>query len=251
MTILLYQSPFGSQIYGTAIEGSDIDIGRVILEPKSKLFGIQDAESIEQSIKDGEDVREVYLRRFIRLCVAGNPNVLEWLFTPTHLTEGLPIFYHNIIGNRSLFIVKDRIIRSHLGFAKSQIIKMRNHEREMGAKRKLLYEKFGYDTKYASHAIRLLFQLRQLLTEGIIEYPYPKDLIENVLLPIKKGEVALNEFDRLYEEELRITESLIDGPKRNALFGAKTPDYLKIAFLLESTYHKLYYNQDLGDNRNV
>lgn len=208
--IQLLSSKFGSQVYGTAQPNSDVDIAKVYLEPTCYIFGIQEAPSLHQKIDGEQDIREYYLRRFIRLCVAGNPNTLELLYTPPeHILDIHPTFellYND--NDKELLLNKSNIVNAHLGFAKSQIMKMRQHEREMGAKRKELCRKYGYDVKFATHALRLTYQLRDLLTLGRIQFPYATDQLK-ILRSIRGGEVELTAFDDIYAKAVEGIDQLI------------------------------------------
>ena len=64
----------------------------------------------------------------------------------------------------------------------------------MGAKRKELVEKFGYDTKNASHLIRLLKMGIEALTTGELLIERPDN---NMLLEIKRGEWKLERVLKL------------------------------------------------------
>lgn len=234
-TLKLLETKFGSQVYGTATPFSDIDIGVVALESPLHVFGLQDATDFPQ-IQDAEnrDVRRFWLKRFLRLCVRGNPNVLEWLYTPDEHIEFMhPLFNQFVLNYRSQFLDYDKIIQSHLGFAKSQIIKMTRHEKEMGAKRRALVEVYGYDTKYASHAIRLIYQLTDVLSRGRIVLPYPEN-VRTELLAIKLGQVSLSEFDVIYQARKDEVEQLIVD-KRDLIDSVK-PDHDTIACILEEFY---------------
>lgn len=233
----LLETKFGSQVYGTATPFSDIDVGVVALESPLHIFGLQDATDFPQ-IQDEEnrDVRRFWLKRFLRLCVRGNPNVLEWLYTPEeHVIYTHPLFENYILFYRDVFLDYDKIIQSHLGFAKSQIIKMTRHEKEMGAKRKSLVMAYGYDTKYASHAIRLIYQLTQILEHGRIVLPYPES-VRTELLSIKIGQVSLSEFDVIYQERKAAVEKVIED--NQDLIRMTKPNHQTIAGILEEVYQK-------------
>ncbi len=69
--------------------------------------------------------------------------------------------------------------------------------RKLGAKRKEQIKKFGYVASSASHAIRLLGQLSELLLTGKITFPRPNtDLLRNV----KLGKLSIEEVTEVYEE---------------------------------------------------
>jgi hypothetical protein len=86
--------------------------------------------------------------------------------------------------------------------------------------RRVLEEKYGYDTKCIMHVFRLLEEGRQLLTTGKIEFPLHN---AEELLEIKHGKYQYDEalekasemekdFEKLYTES-----SLPHSPNRNAL----------------------------------
>jgi predicted nucleotidyltransferase len=87
-------------------------------------------------------------------------------------------------------------------------------------KRKGTEEKFGYDSKYASHLFRLMTEGKQLLLEGVIKFPLYN---AEYLLAIKNGALAYEEmlelagsmagnFDNWYD-----LSTLPDKPDRNGL----------------------------------
>jgi hypothetical protein len=85
----------------------------------------------------------------------------------------------------------------------------------MGAKRKALVEKFGYDCKNAAHLIRLLRMGIEFLKDGEL---YVKREDAPQLLDIKKGCWTLkqvkDEADRLFKlsEETYLKSTLPKGP---------------------------------------
>ena len=90
----------------------------------------------------------------------------------------------------------------------------------MGAKRKALVDKFGYDTKNASHLIRLLRMGIEFLTDGVL---YVERHDARQLLEIKRGEWTLEqvktEADRLFKlaDEAYIKSSLPKEVDRDAI----------------------------------
>jgi predicted nucleotidyltransferase len=240
MTKLL-ECKFGSQVYGTATPLSDIDIGVVLLEPKEFIFGIANltrkSTTIAQEVEGETDVRTMYLRRFLSLCAQGNPNVLEWLYTPgEHIDEMHPMFRKYVWDNRNLLLNKKRLVASHLGFAKSQVIRMRNHENDMGAKRRALYAQYGYDVKFASHALRLMYQLSDIMVHGKIRLPYTPDQ-QDILRAVKGGEWTLDRFDKYYED----AETITKGNVEKCDFLPNKTNFQAIAELLERFYREVYY----------
>jgi len=236
----LFKTQFGSQVYGIATPNSDIDIGVVIMESPSHIYGLQNAINFPQ-VKDNEnhDIRKFWLKRFLSLCVRGNPNALEWLYTQKDkIISCEKVFQEQIINNRELFLDGSSLIHSHMGFALSQIVKMRRHEQEMGAKRRALYNKYGYDVKYASHAVRLIHQLTSIMKHGTMVLPYEEE-VRAELLAIKVGEVSVTEFNKLYEDKVIRIEKLIEdeGDKFKAKYQ---PDYAIISDIMTDLYYEVW-----------
>jgi hypothetical protein len=73
------------------------------------------------------------------------------------------------------------------------------HQRMMGdgkrnrvPNRPELIERYGWDVKYGSHALRLAFQGREIAREGTLTLPMQADERERVLA-VKRGEVPRDE----------------------------------------------------------
>ena len=111
-----------------------------------------------------------------------------------------------------------KVYHSFNGYAYGQFKRMTHFKSEgyMGAKRKKLVEKFGYDCKNAAHLIRLLRMGIEFLTEGKL-YVFRED--NHQLLSIKRGEWSLDkvkaEAERLFKmaEEAYMRSKLPNEPK--------------------------------------
>ncbi len=73
-----------------------------------------------------------------------------------------------------------------------QLRKVTKTTRNLGDKRRLLFDKFGFDTKSASHVIRLLEEGIELLSTGQLVFPRPN---ATMLLNVKKGLTPVAEVD--------------------------------------------------------
>lgn len=230
----LLQVKTGSTLYGTTTISSDIDVGIVYLEEPSQIFGIEPIPSIPQKQIYDIDLRGHYLKDFIKLCLNGNPNVLEWLYSkPDYIDAD---FSALIRDNRFHLLQKQKLVDAHLGFAKSQVIRMTKHENEMGAKRRELVTKYGYDVKFAGHALRLIFQLKELLEFGSLHFPLEESK-RQILLDIKQGQVSLDKFNSLYEKEIANIDICIE----RSIISNNTDLYI-INKNLEQLYYKKHFN---------
>ena len=68
----------------------------------------------------------------------------------------------------------------------------------------------GYEFKYASHLLRLLYQTIELCETGTLKYPL-KD--KELLLKVKRGEVPYHEFVQMVESAEDCLEMVKDNNK--------------------------------------
>lgn len=162
---ILISALIGSHAYGTATEESDMDFMTVTAAPDNVYlsldwFGQQGTKERKQMCGDVilSESTEYEVTKFMRLCQNFNPNVIPLLWLPDDLSY---LTVHPLgqllIDNRKIFNSKIAL-HSFVGYASGQIAKMGADNPatgKMGAKRKELRDKFGYDTKYMMHALRL------------------------------------------------------------------------------------------------
>ncbi len=202
----------GSVAHGTYIPSDDpssvddVDLIGWVTAPLDCYFGLREYGSRgTRELKHGRwDVVLYEARKLVSLLAKGNPNVLCTLFMPSEF-----VLVHNwahelLVVNRDLFLTRE-LYTSFIGYAYSQLKRMEHHASKgyMGAKRKILLEKHGYDTKNASHLIRLLRMGIELLQTGKLNV-CRTGLDADELIAIKRGEWTLKrvkkEADRLFEE---------------------------------------------------
>ena len=103
----------------------------------------------------------------------------------------------------------------------------------LGAKRKADYDKYGFCVSSASHSIRLMGELEELMTTGSISFPRPE---ADILRGIRQGEVSKEEAQEFYDkvtaraEKARDKSVLPDLPNRTAtkkLYKEMVVSYLK------------------------
>lgn len=159
----------GSHSVGTNGPDSDWDLMQVVLAPVEHylgldLWGQQGTREVVTENPDGRtELVQYELRKFLRLCAGFNPNVIPLLYLEAWETM-TPAGYY-IKRERHLFNSK-KAVYAFAGYAHGQLKKMQSPEApsgQLGAKRKALREKYGYDTKYAYHAVRLCRMLHEFL----------------------------------------------------------------------------------------
>jgi len=150
-------------------------------------------------------------RKALHLLAKGNPNVLCLLWLPEELYIDLKPAGRALRARRALFATR-RTANPFRGYAKSQLEQVQRaaHRGYMGDKRKRLAEEHGYDTKAASHLIRILRQGIEFLKTGDLQV-VRSDAEE--LLAIKRGEWSFEDVRR--EAELldkRLEEAALESP---------------------------------------
>ena len=192
----------------------DKDLLGVAIGPIESYFGLQ---KFEQHIKEveGEDSviwdAVVYeLRKYVRLMLKANPNVLSLLFLPEHLYVHRHWLGQKLIDERDIFCSREAY-HSFVGYAHGQLHRMTHPSgKHMGKKRRDLVMKFGFDTKNASHLIRILRVGIEFLATGEIRV-LREDATE--LIEIKKGEWNLGRVEKLADELFcQAQEALIHSP---------------------------------------
>jgi predicted nucleotidyltransferase len=187
----------------------DKDIMGVYIPPPEVVFGIENMETIERFMDEKLsqkrtvtwDIVYYSLPKYLRLILKQNPNVimLLWLSEKHYLKR--TSLGQRLIDNRDRLLSK-QCYDSFCGYAHGQLHRMTHHAPtgKMGAKRKELVQKFGYDTKNASHLIRLLKMGLETLTTGEMQVERPDN---NMLLAIKRGEWELQKVldysDKLFQ----------------------------------------------------
>lgn len=189
----------GSIAHGTYIPNNkptsvdDKDVIGVAIPTKEYFYGLKDFEQFERK-HEYWDVLIYDFRKFVRLLIKSNPNVLGVLWTPEkHIIKSTD-HYKRLMENREMFLSKD-VYKSFCGYAYAQLHKMENaaFNGYMGEKREQLVKEFGYDCKNAQHLIRLLRQGIECLNTGelIVERPDACELIQ-----IKNGLWSLDKVKR-------------------------------------------------------
>lgn len=188
----------GSIAHGTYIPNhiDDKDIWAIVIPPIDYTWGLKQYDHTQIQQKD-IDLLVYDIRKYIRLLIKSNPNVLSWLWLKPELYIKVTELGQRLIDHRDIFLSK-QCYKSFGGYAYSQFKRMTHFQKQgyMGIKRKQLVEKYGYDCKNASHLIRLLkMGIELLLNQKIHVYRDDRE----TLIDIKKGNWTL-EHVKAYAE---------------------------------------------------
>ena len=205
----------GSTAHGTAIDGQDDrDEMVVFIEPAEYVCGLTPLDHyIYRDKPDGVrsgpgdlDLTFYSLRKFCRLATQGNPSVLVLLWLPEY--EVISEAGAQLVSIREAFISRESGQR-FLGYLMAQKAKMKG-ERAQTVSRPDLVEKYGFDVKFAHHALRLGLQGIELLSEGRLTLPVKEPEL-TTLRAIRLGKITKGGALALIEEAESKLRSLVDS----------------------------------------
>lgn len=205
----------GSQLHGAKVSGyDDLDIYGCYVEPPAMILGVQGMEHFvwstgserEKNTADDIDVTMYSLHRWGELMLKGNPAILHYLYAHNELPD-VDAWEAFIRPERETLLSK-KAANQYLGFANSQRMRLTG-ERGMGrhGQRPDLVEKYGYDTKFAMHYIRLLYECRELLRDKRLSLPLPQ---KDLLIQIRSGKFTQEEVFQMGRELNAECEALLE-----------------------------------------
>lgn len=216
-TQMVFMGKAGSAAYGTTTPESDIDYRGVFLAEPKHLIGLSNVETYTE--EKPIDLQCYELRHFAKLCLNGSPLQIEMLWYAADTIEVTTPPWMRLLDIRRAFLGK-HLKRTLGGFAQGDIKRiMGNSMAKCGAKGKLLVEKFGYNTKHAANAYRLLKMSELLWTTGTLIVRLPK-ADRDEIRAIKQGKYSRDEFLKYVADEdkrvfgLADNSDLPDGPDR-------------------------------------
>lgn len=206
---LIYKVISGSNAYGTNTKDSDKDYMGIFIPTEDYVLGLYKCDQVElgtknhslnqKNTKEDIDFTVYNLVKFIHLAIGNNPNIIELFFMPKNCIIYKHPIMDELLSNYKLFISK-KAFHTFTGYAYSQRKKLEVKKENMTGRVELV-EQYGYDTKFASHLIRLLLEGWQILVEGKITLPLTQN---NLILDIKKGKYdlqwILNKADSLEDQ---------------------------------------------------
>ncbi|MGH3738564.1 MAG: nucleotidyltransferase domain-containing protein [Micromonosporaceae bacterium] len=202
----------GSGVHGIAIAGTDDhDEMGVYVEPPESVLGVGRAlehyvfRTQPEGARSGPgdtDLVSYSLRKYLALATKGNPTALLPLYAPADAILAITPLGEELRGLAPAFL-SQHAVRRFLGYLESQRSRLLG-DRQGAPNRPELVERYGYDVKYASHALRLAYQGLEVARDGRLTLPMPDAERERVLR-VKRGDVAeladvLAEIDQVRAE---------------------------------------------------
>jgi len=176
---VIYRCVIGSQAYGLADAGSDVDRRGIYLPTAAQhwsLYGVP--EQLEN-----EGTQEAYweLQKFIVLALKANPNIIECLYSP-QVEKATPLA-EELLAMKAIFLSRV-VYQTFNGYVLSQFKKMQADLRNQGKVK----------WKHVMHLIRLLISGIHVLKHGSV--PVRVEEHRDQLLAIKRGELPWEETER-------------------------------------------------------
>lgn len=188
----------GSGVHGIAIAGTDDhDEMGVYIEPPANVVGTEKPaqhyvfRTQPEGARSGPgdtDLVSYSLHKYLRLATKGNPTALLPLYAPDDAVIAVTPLGAEL---RALApkVLSRAAVHRFLGYLAAQ------RERLLGRggrgkvpSRPDLVAKYGYDVKYASHALRLAYQGLEVARDARLTLPMP-DVERERVLRVKRGDV--------------------------------------------------------------
>ena len=246
-SIVILQTEVGATSHGTSVKDGmdDRDEMQIVVPPTSHVIGLRQFSScMYRTALDGErsqagdlDLITHSLAKFCSMALKGNPSVLIPLFVHEDqivciTTEGKML--RELV---SCFISR-KVAMPFLGYVEAQRQRMSGERGQKNVKRPELVEKYGYDTKYAGHMVRLGLQGVQLMETGKLEIPMIP-VHQTVVLDVRLGRYTQNEVEKIargLEDKIRelYEESWLP----------EEPDLERVEQYMIETYRKVWWEKE-------
>lgn len=230
---IILETLAGSTLHGTSVDDGleDTDLVGVCIEsPFEKLCGrwneevqqyIQQETWVERTKPEGvrseagDTDRSIYgLMKYVKLALSGNPTILLPLFAQGSAIKVCTLEGHELRG-LAHYMLSKRCGSAFLGYMQQQRERMIGTRGQMNVTRPELIEKYGFDTKYAGHIIRLGYQGIEVMLGGTITLPMRWSERQHVI-DIRTGHYT-------FEEVVKSAEH-IESRLKNAIADSQLPE---------------------------
>ena len=186
-------------MHGLALPGvSDQDEMGIFVEPPHRVLGV--GERLDRYVfrsrpegtrsEPGDTDLVMYsLRRYLQLATKGNPTALLPLYAPAESTLTLTALGSQL-RDLAPALLSQQAVHRFLGYLQAQLDRLLGQSARRGMpNRPELVQRHGYDTKYASHALRLAYQGLEVARDGRLSLPMPTPERDRVMA-VKQGAVS-------------------------------------------------------------
>jgi uncharacterized protein len=227
----------GSELHGAKVQGTDdLDIYGVYIEPPELVLGLESMPHFVWSTASNDrrngpndvDVTLYSLKKWAGLACKGNPTALHFLFADGVM--GHPV-WKEIVARKNVFLARG-CAKQFLGFASDQLNRMTGKKgRGKKGQRPEIEAKYGYDVKAAMHTLRLLYECKEIVSQGTITLPRPE---RDFLIRVRTGKFSMEKVVGMAQkliaecEEAAKTSSLPERVDRAAASRVVADCYRKM-----------------------
>ncbi len=140
--------------------------------------------------------------------------------------------WKEVVRSRNVFLSRI-FVKPFLGFADDQLKRMAGTKgRGKKGQRPEIEAKFGYDVKAAMHTLRLLYECKELLSQGTITLPCPE---RDFLIRVRTGKYSMDKVVAMAQKlfvECKETAEVSPLPER--------VDRTAISILLTNAYRRAW-----------
>jgi uncharacterized protein len=187
----------GSELHRAKVHGTDdLDIYGLYIEPPEMVLGLESLSHFVWSTAGNDrrngpndvDITLYSLKKWATLACKGNPTALHFLFANGTLRNAI---WANVVRNKHAFLART-FVKPFVGFADDQLKRMTGTKgRGKKGQRPEIEERYGYDVKAAMHTLRLLYECKELLSEGTITLPRPE---RDFLIRVRTGKYSMDKI---------------------------------------------------------
>lgn len=235
---VLFKTIVGSNLYGLNTPTSDVDFRGFGFPDVDEMIGLRKCEQEENKNLDEEGT--IYaLTKYFHLLIKGNPTILEVAFADRKFHQ-----VSTVEGREICEFVKAHFLTKHLfkPFNAYFLAMQRDiNKLKTSGDRLELIKKFGYDTKAASHCVRLGYQCYDIMKQGHFNPTLQGQQQENCFA-IKQGKWTLSAVNSLIEI---INHDMYEAYVDSNL--PKAPDFSLVnQFLVDKCFKYLQDSRDIG-----
>jgi len=228
----------GSELHGARVHGTDdLDVYGVYIEPPEMVLGLESlphfvwstAENDRRNGPNDVDVTLYSLKKWAGLACKGNPTALHFLFAESAVRNAI---WTEVVRSRHVFLART-FAKPFVGFADDQLKRMTGSKgRGKKGQRPEIEAKYGYDVKAAMHTLRLLYECKELLSEGTITLPRPE---RDFLIRVRTGKYSMEKVVAMAEKLFADCEA---AAKSSSL--PEKVDRVAVSRLLTDSYRKAW-----------
>jgi hypothetical protein len=167
------------------------------------------------------------------LACKGNPTALHFRFAKGTVENSL---WRKIASKKDVFLART-CAKQFTGFADDQLKRMTGQKgRGKKGERPEIEAKYSYDVKAAMHTLRLLYECKELVTQGRITMPRPE---RELLIRVRTGKYSMDRVMAMAHKQFAECE---DAAKASSL--PEKVDRAAVSKLLAESYRAAWRAND-------